>query len=249
LPSSTIHFIDALNSVLKRNGIIQGATGDITSMTATAGSSNTSHAREISTGIDVMNEGIHHVFDMGVFPRETSTATIVGVSGTREYSPPSDYIRMAGLDHQTRVFRGATNERVLHEYPGGYQQMLVDQLTATNFGGTPTLFAVNSSSGDWRLNTENDDTNTATSTYRMLYEKSLRYTTTMSTTSTATGGTDNFPFADEIVDAMVPVWAEFHNQAMKKEVDSSKFKIAVARAVRKLRQDQPRPGRGTRRAR
>jgi len=249
LPRSTVHFIDALNSVLKRNGIIQGATGDITTLTATAGSSNTAHAREISTAIDVLNEGIHHVYDLGLFPMETSTATIVGVSGTREYSKPSDYVRMAGTRPATRVFRGATNNFTLSEYPGGYEQMLVDQLTATDYTGTPRYFAENTTSGDWRFDTENDDTQTATSTWRLLYEKSLRYTTTSSTTSTATGAADNFPFSDEVVDAMVPVWAEFHQQAMKKEVDPGKFKNAVARAVRKLRQDQPMERYGKRRAR
>jgi len=233
-------FLEALNAVLNRVGVLQGATGDLTALTATAGSANLARARSIAVGIQVWNETIHQVYDLGGFAGEMASATFVGISGTREYALATDLERMAGERPELRIVKGATNNLWLEEYRGGYQQMYVDQLTATQYTGTPTSWAINPVSGKLRFDTENNDSDTATSTWNYLYEKRLGFTTT----STAT--TAVFPFSDTTVDALIPVVAESYNAVMKEKFDARALRTSISRALRFMSQSQPNDRYGTR---
>ena len=231
---ATITFLQGVNSVLKRVGVVQGSTGDLTSLSATTSSSNTARARDISTVIDLWNEAIQHVYDLAPFNGEIASATFSGVANQREYSLPSDFERMAGDSYQVRIVKAATAQLTLTEYRGGYQQMYADQLSATNFGGAPSQWVINPVSGSLRFDTENSATQTATSTWNFLYEKRV---STFTSTSTATS--DVFPFSNSTVQALIPVVAQFYNAEMKETFDRRQFQISVARAVRFLTQSQP----------
>ena len=211
---STTTFLEAVNDVAARTGVLQGATGAFTSL-----SSLSAKQRDADTILQLWNETVDHLYDFGVFSGEIATATMTGASDTREYSLPTDFERLAGNRKDgTDVFRGATNEMVLVPYDHmqddlGYHRMLVDQLTATNWTGSPISYAINPSANTWRLNTENDDSNTATSLWNILYEKKLGFT------STSTATTDVFPFSDSVVRAMVPVVTQGYNKIFKEVKD------------------------------
>lgn len=238
---STTTFLEAVNLVAKRVGVIQGATGDFTSL-----SSLSSRQRDADTLIQLWNETMLQQYDFGVFAGEIATATLTGVSGTREYAMPTDFERFAGNHVDgTDIFRGATNQMRLRPYDhtdedSGYQKMLRDQLIATDWSGTPIAFAVNPVTWSWRLNTENDDSNTATSTWNILYEKRLEFTAT----SVAT--TDVFPFSDGVVDSLVPVVAQNYDKIFKDKFDPVEFRMSGSRAARRLAGKQVRPKWGIR---
>ena len=227
--SSTQTFLDACNAALKRAGVIQGSTGAITSFTSSA------HQREVDTTIQVFNEAMQEVLGLGMFSGEVASATVVGVLNTREYDLPSDFVRVAGERPELRIMRSATGSRYIYEYPGGYSQMYVDQLTATDFTGTPGAWTINPVTQKIRFDTENDDSQTATATWNFLYEKQVRFTST----STATG--DVFPFGDVVVDALVPVVAETLNRIIKKDpYDPVQFKKNLANAILTASQSKSR---------
>lgn len=232
--ASTITFLEAVNSVLKRVGVLQGSTGDLTVLTATSGASNTARARDISTTIDLWNEAIQHVYDLAPFAGEVASATFSGVANTREYSLPDDFERMAGDSYDLRIVKAATAQLTLTEYRGGYQQMYADQISATQYSGAPSQWAINPVSGKLRFDTENTATNTATASWNFLYEKRV---STFTSTSTAT--TAVFPFSNSTVQALIPVVAQFYNAEMKDKFDRRKFQISVSRAVKFLTQTQP----------
>lgn len=223
--ASSQTFLDAVNAVLSRNGVLQGATGALTSFTDSA------RQRQIDVAIQCWNEGIQHLLNMGLMPGETASATmILSATGQREYDKPSDYIRPAGTRPETRIWRAATQSYFLQEYPGGYEQMIVDQITATGFTGRPVRWTINPTTDKFRIDTDS----TVTDTYNLLYEKRIRFTST----STATSNT--FPFDDLVVDALVPVVAEFHGSVIKGEpMDAATFKLNLSRAASMVAQIQP----------
>lgn len=230
--ASSQTFLDAVNAVLKRIGVIQGATGVLTSF------SDSARQRQIDVTIQSWGEAIQHLLNMGMVPGETASATVTfSGTGEREFSKPSDYIRPAGTMPGTRVWRAATAEYVVSEYQGGYEAMIVSQLTATNWTGRPNGWTVNPTTDKFRF----DTLCTTTDTLNLLYEKRIRFTTT----STATG--DTFPFDDLVVDGLVPVVAEFVSSVMKNEpLDGTTYKLNLSRAASLAMQRQPNRGYGIR---
>lgn len=232
--SNNISFIDAVNEVLAQVGTVQGATGRLTDFTESG------FQRSIDVAIQTWNEAIAELYDLGLLVGETASATMTLVADTREYSLPSDFEKMAGRTPATAVWRGATTNHLLTEYKGGYEQMIADQLTATDFVGPPNRWVINPTSGNVRIDTDPTSTE-ANQIYNALYEKEIAFTSTASTTSTATGSVDVFPFSDTVTRALIPAVAELWKAKMPNEkTNSGIFRSNFARAASHLSQKQAR---------
>lgn len=244
-----IVFLQFVNSVLKRTRTIQGDAGELatstvtstaTGLVATGPFTDSGRQVQIDLAIQVSQEAMHELFSLDLLPDEAATATMILVDGTREYSMPFDFERIAGKSRDVRVFRGATTNLILTEYPGGYAKMLRDQPNATDFAGDPQHWAISPVDGT-KIRIDREPTSAQDGdTYNIIYEKRLALTATMAT--------ETLPFSDTVADALVPVVAEGHNRIMKKEFDSGLFRTSVARAARTVTRNQPRVRYGFRRA-
>lgn len=222
----TITFLQAINATLKRTRVIQGDAGELTTFT------DSGRQVQVDLAIQVWQEAAHELFGLGLLPNEAATATIGLVTAQREYSMPSDFERIAGESREERVFRGATTNLILTEYPGGYARMLVDQPNATDFTGDPLHWAISPVDGT-KIRFDREPTADQNGdTYNMLYEKRIALTATMAT--------ETLPFSDTVADALVPVVAEGWNRIQKKEFDSGLFRTSISRAARMVTRNQPR---------
>lgn len=245
-------FLDVMNATLKRTGDIQGdagelatstvtttttATGAVVAAVATEAFTDSSRQRSIDVGIQIWNETIHEVYNMGLFAKEAATATISIVANQREYDLPTDFERMAGEDYGVRVIRGVTCGLLLYEYPGGYAKMLADQITASDYQGDTQYYAMSPADSKIRLGAEPTSAQ-ASRTFNYLYEKRVNLTSTQAT--------QTLPFSDTVADALVPVVAEYHGRTFDKDYDKGVFIKNLSRAVATVRQMQPNRRWGTR---
>lgn len=244
-----ITFLQVVNATLKRVGEIAGdseelATSTVTStatgLVATDAFVDSRRQHKIDIILGLWNEAGHEVFRMGVYAQETASATLTLADGTREYSLPSDFERMAGGCYETRALRGATNGLLMHEYPGGYERMLVDQPTASDYTGTPSFWALSPVQGTIRVSTE-PTTAEDGNTYHYLYHKRVSLTSTMATST--------LPYSDSVADSLVPVVVEGYNRIMKKEFSADFFENAISRALEFLTKNERRDRYGVRRRR
>ncbi len=146
--------------------------------------------------------------------------------------------RFAGQTEDTRVLRGATTGLIVRSYPGGYDQMLVDQPVATDYIGDPNRYAISPVTGDIRLDRE-PNAEIAGNTYNALIETVQALTSTMAT--------ETFLWTDTVTNALVPVVAETWTRTMKKEFDAEQFRRSLTRAASHARKNQRRTRWGIRR--
>ena len=220
-----------MNGALKRVGVIQGDAGALaTDTTSTATGlvateallSDTARQHQVDVMLQVINEAVQGVFAFGLLAKEAATGSITLSTNTREYALATDFERMAGQQYGNRVLRGATDYQLLHDYPGGYAQMLADQPTASDWQGQPEYYAL-SPVGD-NLRIDRDPTSTVNGRiYYYLYDKRVGFTTTMATTA--------LPFSDTVQDNLIPVCAEMWTRAFKKDADPVNLQLSLTRAL------------------
>ena len=222
----TVTLLQFVKAGLKRVGQIQGDAGELTTTTGTGNDfQDSQRQRPIDVMLQITNEAIFTIFDLGLFPQEASSATLILADGTREYDLPSDFEQFAGADWFQKAFRG-TDGLVLREYAGGYAKMLVDQPVATDWTGDPLHYAVSPVDGRLRIDREPTSDQDG-DIYNALYTKRLSFTVTMATVG--------LPFVDTVSDNLVPVVAEAHDRVFKKEFDPGIFRDAISRAAGRIR--------------
>jgi len=245
--ANSITFLQAVNASLKRARVIQGDIGDLTTSTvastatglvATGPFTRSNIQTEIDVMLQIWQEFIAEVYRHGYIAPQVASATLVLVTAQREYTMPSNFERFT----KDASFRGATRQSTIYQYPGGYEQMLLDQPgLPSQWQGESQGFAISPVALQTiRLDRE-PTSNESGWTYNSLYETRIARTSTMAT--------DTMPFADSITDAGVPVVAEGWNRVYKKEFDSGIFQTSVSRAMEFAGQKQKRTSWGPRPAR
>ena len=235
-----ITLLQLTNAVLKRVGEIAGdseelATSTVTStatgLTATEAFTDSRRQHKIDIVLQLANESVHEIYSMGLMAKEAASATIALVANQREYDLPSDFERMSGNTYDNRAIRGATTGLIIREYPGGYQQLIVDRAIATDYTGDPISWAL--SPVEPKISFDNYPTSDqAGDTYNFLYDKRLTLSSTMATSA--------LPFSDTVADCLVPVISESYNRVMKKEFDQGFLVTALSRAIGYLTRTQPK---------
>ncbi len=222
--------LQATNKVLKKVSLIQGSSGELSSLTDSARQTDVDIT--VSSWNDVMDELYH----AGKLPGEMDTGTFtLSTSGTdsgREYAVDTDFVTMVGNPID------ATNQRTLYPYPGGYLAMREDLQDPDDFTGPPGYWVISPVSGNIRL----DRTPTSE-------ENGDIYTYVFEKTRNLAAAADTFPFNDDAVDALVDAVAQKWNLHRKGQAafEVVLYQASMARAMRMVKGTQPRETYGARR--
>ena len=201
--------LNGVNDMLTRVGIVD-ANGTLSSLT------NAGKQLFIDLSVQVWNETVDEVCNMMGIPHiaETGSSTITLVTSTREYALPSNLvqIRWPLIDQ--------TNGRYIDEYPGGYQQMRVDQQIPADWTGMPYYATINPTTGYLRMETAPESTENGNA-YDLFYDKDL----VMDTYD------DTFPFSDATYRALLPVVTEGWERRKRNDFDIEEYRKQLSRAL------------------
>lgn len=222
----------AVNRTLKRTGEIAGDAGDLTSFTDSA------RQTFVDVVIQVWNEAIHELYGLGALQGEVEEDTITLVADQNDYDLPNDFEALAGKTYLSRALVNAADGHVLREYPGGFDQLYVDQPDPTDFTGQPHHFVFNPIVNEFRIDTM-PTSDEAGDEYKFLFEKRI----------SLTKPTDKFPFTDTGVDGLMPVVAEVARLSLTgKPRDPLSANAGFNRALATIVQKKARTSYGTHRA-
>jgi hypothetical protein len=216
--------LDGVNEILKRVGVVAGDAGVLLTLT------NSARQRAIDMAVQVINEGIDGLYTASGKPHtaEQTESTITLVDGTRAYALAADLVQIRW------PFIDRTNRQYITEYPGGYNQLLVDDpgLDAT---GLPHFADIRPTDGMLYLDRA-PTSEEAGRVYYYQYDKDL----------SLEAADDEVPFADVVFRAMVPVWVQLWKREMRNQFDAGLFSMSLGRASRTLTQKQVRTHYGPR---
>ena len=209
-------FLQAMNETLKQVGIIQGDAGELTTFTDSA------RQTDIDIMIQSWNLAVSELYKFKALPKEIASGTITLVTGTREYDLASDFEGFIESEQRSTLTDETNGYRIYH-YPGGFAQMVYEQLQPSNYEGQPVYYVINPTNGKIRLDTaptaeENGNI------YTYYYTKSIGLSLV----------TDTFPFSDTVVELMYFPVVQLWNSERKEIFDAGKFSGAMANATRAL---------------
>lgn len=201
--------LQGVNDVLDRVGIID-SNGELGSLT------NQGKQLFIDLAVQIWNETIDDVCNMmgDAHPGEPASTTITLVTGQREYDLPSDLVQLRWplIDQ--------TNGHYIWEYPGGYEEMRQDQMMPSEWEGLPHYAAINPVTGDLRMDrAPTSEVNGFA--FDMLYDQDLAIS----------AADDNFPFADSVYRALLPVVAEAWERRKRNDFDIEEHRKQLSRAL------------------
>ena len=206
-----INFLTAVNESLKRAGVIEGATGELTSF----------EDSPIQTSVDRMlqiwNELLVFCYNITgePFPTETIQSTITIVDQQREYDLPTNLLRI------NYPLINEDNGQQIFKFRGGFTRMRRLQLQPDNFTGRPIRATINPSTGKLRMDTipQSDD---AGEIYQLYYdaEQFVKFEN------------DTFPFPDtsvrQLVSAAAAVWRDDKGQGVNGQVARQNLAVAIS---------------------
>lgn len=210
--------LDAVNEIMKRVGLIAGDAGLLTTLEDSA------RQRAIDIAIQVVNEGIDELYSATnkPAPRSQAEGTITLVAGTRAYELAEDLVQLRW------PFVDKSNNQYLVDYPGGYNQLLIDDPEQDDTG-LPHYATIRPTDGYAYLDrapTSED----ADRIYTYQYDKELELVE----------ADDTVPFTDAAFRAMVPAWVQLWKREMRNEFDGDLFSASLGRAARFMIMKQPR---------
>lgn len=215
----SLTFLDALNATLRRVLVIQGATGELTSLTDSA----------IQPDIDLMiqfwNETLQNIYTESSTPLPIGTGedSITLVTGQREYNLP--FL----LEEIIFPLLNEDDGNFIYRYPGGYEAMRIAQPQPDNFEGRPLWAVINPTNSLLRFDTT-PTAQDAGEIYKIIFKKTLGLV----------DATDLFPCSDQAVQSMfAPVadnWRRWKNQ----DVDEKQARKNYAKAIGLITKKTPR---------
>jgi len=210
--------LNCVNEILTRTGIIAGDAGDLTSLT------DSPRQRAVDIAVQVVNEGIDELYSSAgeSHPQEQAESTITLVTSDRDYTLATDLVqlRFPLIDK--------TNNQFILEYPGGYNQLLIDDPEQDD-DGQPHFATISPVDGTLYLDRiPRSEENGKIYTYQ--YDKDLELTLS----------TDTVPFGNAVFRAMIPAWVQLWKREMRNEFDGDLFSVNLGRAARLLNQVIPK---------
>jgi hypothetical protein len=211
--------LSGVNAVLKRIGVIKGNSGELASLT------DEQRQVVIDLTIQAWNEILIDVFDSSeiAVPNEVSSNTITLATGDRDYALQTNVVQLRW------PFKNLTTGHEIHEYPGGWEQLISDQTIPGNYTGQASYAVIDPSDGELYLDmiptaNENGDV------YTYYYDKSLLMS----------AAADVFPFSDTVYTSLIPAVAELVKRDREKSFDKDIYKRRVALAVGQMTKQQLR---------
>lgn len=201
--------LNGVNDLLDRVGILD-ANGELSSLT------NQGKQLFIDLAVQVWNETVDDACNMMGVPHigETGSSTITLVTDTREYDLPSDLIQIRW------PLVDQTNGQYIWEYPGGYQQMRIDQFIPGDWAGLPYSATINPTTGKLRMERAPTSAENGNA-YDLLYDKDL----------VMDAASDTFPFSDATYRAMLPVVTEAWERRKRNDFDLEEHRKQLSRAL------------------
>lgn len=206
-----ITFLTAVSQVLVRAGEVPQDIGAI----ATFGDS--ARSVKIQQVMQAWNDTILDIASTPncTLPKTGGRSTITLVESQRYYDLPSNF---------EQILWPLTDEQegwTISEYPGGYEQLIVDRRQPTLFVGIPEYAVVEPVDRKLLVDTV-PDAGAAGRIFTLNYQKSLTLTTE----------TDVFPFSDDAVRALYAAVAELYKYERQRIFDVRKYNAAKATAIR-----------------
>jgi len=166
--------------------------------------------------MQIWNETVDQVCNMmGIaHPGEPGSFDITLVAGQREYDLPTNLVQIRW------PLMDFTDGNQIDEYPGGYEQMRIDQFIPGDWLGLPYAAVINPITGLLRLEREPTSAEDGR-IYSMLYDKDLAMV----------DEADTFPFSDATYRALVPAVAEGWERLKRNDFDSTMYNKNLARAL------------------
>lgn len=198
--------LEGVNRVLKRAQILDS---DLASLTSSG------KQPWINVAIQVWNEVLIDLYDKTTipYPTEVGTGSITLVTGDRDYALASDLIQLRF------PLKDETNGQFISEYPGGYMQLVQDQVFINDETGLPYLAAFDPEDGELYL----DKIPTSSENglvYKYWYDKDLEMTL----------AADTFPFNNHVYLSIIPAVTELWRQEVQNKYDKKLYKKSIARA-------------------
>jgi hypothetical protein len=208
-----------VNAVLNRVHITS-VNGPITSLT------DQGRQVHIDLCVQLWNEAIDTLYDLTGAPRpqEAASSNITLVTDQREYDLPSDLvqIRWPLIDE--------TNGNEIREYPGGYEQMRIDQLQPSQWTGLPLFAAINPVTSDLRMDTAPTSEQNGY-VFKLLYDQD----------NALSAATDVIPVPnDATYRALVAAIAEVWEMRKRDDFEPGMFRSSLARAASFMSQNPRR---------
>jgi hypothetical protein len=201
--------LDGVNDLLDRVGIID-ANGTLASL------SNQGKQLFIDLAVQIWNETVDDVCNMMGIPHvgETASSSITLSTGTREYSLPSDLVQIRW------PLMDQTNGYYIWEYPGGYEEMRIDQSIPGDWSGLPLYAVINPTTNYLRTDRAPTSSENAL-VFNLLYDKDL----------VMDAYDDTFPFNDATYRALLPVVTEGWERRKRNDFDLEEYRKHMARAL------------------
>ena len=237
--ASTITFLDAVNRVLKRTSVIQGDSGDLSSFV------ESSKQVDIDVCIQVWNEITQQAYSLEAFSAGIGEGSITLVTATtsatdciapREYALATDFEAFTGSNENVRILRNQDETNILHEYPGGFEQMKADQALATITTSRPLRYTINPIRNCIEIDS-NPAAEDSGDEYKYLYDRRISLTAT----------SDLFPYSDTALEAFVPAVAQLWKRDRQQSFDGGIFTTSFNRGLKLMTQGQNRTRHGIRR--
>ena len=170
-------FVDAVNRILRIEGIISGDDDEIADFTSTQ------HVASIQVAKIAIQNEIAYFADELKLPYERTTGTVTATTSTRTYSLPTDFIRFTA---EPMLWEVGSDGEVDHTFVSRVDEDHVRRVDASyeTLEGTPTWFYfIGSTTYQIGLYPVPDSGNNA-QIYKFWYDKSINVTTS----------TDSVPF-------------------------------------------------------
>jgi hypothetical protein len=211
--------LNSVNEILKRVSLIAGDSGLLTSLTDTA------RQVAIDVAVQVVNEGIDELYAASnvAKPNGQGESTITLATSDRSYP-----LSGTGFVRLRWPMVDKTNTQFLHQFPGGYDAMLLSDPEQDDTG-LPVYAAINPVNGELHLDRAPTSVENGR-VYTYQYDKDV----------SLTAAADTVPFKDIVFRAMVPAWVQLWKRERRNEFDGDLYRISIGRAATLMTQIQPR---------
>lgn len=208
--------LQAVNKVLGRVGVIQGVSGNLTSLT------DSGRQLDVDVAVEVWNEALQDIAaENDLVPGLSDMGTVTLANGTKEYARPSN----GTTSKQIELVKWLTypgRRFPLEEYAGGYAKMVYEQPDPTLFQGLPQSWVISPVSGFIRF----DFTPTAN-------EAGVVANVFGVPRIALTLAGDTFPVSDTVVEQLIkPVAMAWRRERQKGDFDRESYFAGLASAMR-----------------
>lgn len=212
--------LQQVNAVLKKASVIQGSTGELSTLTDSA------LQVDIDLVVKAWNAALAELFRSGIKINALTEGTLTLVTDTREYAVPSNFVEMADP-----AFLDNTNGNRLVPFPGGYTALRQHLLIPGNFTGLPNAWVINPTNNNFMLDSQPTSG-----------ENGRAYTYIYRDTGLLSAAADTFSLRDDAVEALEDAAEQLYARHKKGQFDQGAYQLSIARAAQAARQT-PAPGR------